>query len=638
LRLGVKRRVERAVYRRAREIIVLSAAFRRILVEQYGIQPWIVTPVPPAVDLGVFTPGDRGESRRRLDVSDDIWLAVAARRLVPRMGVDVLVDAWADVTASASRPVLLAIVGDGPDRTALEAQAQARGLGNAIRFVGAQPETGLVDWYRAANVSVVPTLALEGFGIVVLESLACGTPPIVTNVGGLPETVARLDRNLIVPARDPKALGERLEDALEDAGSVPPPDVCRRYSETFTWESVVKATREVYQRAIDPHRRRRVRVVYLDHCADLSGGEIALLRLLSVLDEVDAHVILAQEGPFVSRLLQAGISVEVLPLPERTRGLRRERVRAGGFGALQLFDTAKYTLRLARRLRTLKPDLVHTNSLKSGLYGCAAARLARIPSIWHLRDRIAADYLPEGAVRLVRMYAPRMATMLIANSQTTLATVKMSVPQAAVIPTPVIHDPVVRNESTPRVAGDLLHVGMVGRLAPWKGQHIFLEAFARAFPAGPQQASVIGGALFGEDEYEHSLRELAERLGLDGRVVFTGFRENVIEELLDLDILVHASVIPEPFGQVVVEGMAAGVPVVASRAGGPTEVLEDGVTGLMFTPGDADDLARCLRRLAGDPALRRRLAEAGRERAADFGPEAIAPQVMDVYDYVLAQR
>src|SRR4051794_8099018 len=120
----------------------------------------------------------------------------------------------------------------------------------------------------------------------------------------------------------------------------------------------------------------RYRVVYLDHVARLSGGEIALARALpAVLDTIDPHVILGEDGPLVGRLREQGISVEVMAMKERARDLRKDRVRAGGVDPGAAAATAAYVWRLRRRLRELRPDLVHTNSLKAALYGGAAGRL-----------------------------------------------------------------------------------------------------------------------------------------------------------------------------------------------------------------------------------------------------------------------
>jgi glycosyltransferase involved in cell wall biosynthesis len=378
--------------------------------------------------------------------------------------------------------------------------------------------------------------------------------------------------------------------------------------------------------------------VYLDHCARLSGAEIALLRLLPALEQIDAHVVLGEEGPLVYRLLRAGISVEVLPMPAAARNLRRDQLDQARETIAAAAPAGIYAARLARRLRRLRPDLVHTNSLKAALYGSIAAKAARIPVVWHLRDRLAEEYLPGVSARIVGAGASRLADAVIAVSGTTLETVGAETRRKLGERIAVIYGPVALEPRPPQGSTEGLCFGIVGRIAPWKGQHVFLEAFARAFPRGTERARIIGAPLFGEEAYERDLHVLASRLGLDGRIEFTGFREDVAEELSKLDVLVHASVIPEPFGQVVIEGMTAGVPVLAPRAGGPAEVIEDGRTGLLYEPGNADALAAAMQQAAADPTLRRKLARAARAAADAFAPQAIAEEVMRLYRRVLSPR
>ncbi len=150
---------------------------------------------------------------------------------------------------------------------------------------------------------------------------------------------------------------------------------------------------------------------------------------------MNAHVVLGEDGPLVTRLQQAGVSVEVLPIDAAARELRKDTVRFGGAargreegtrGTTQMggaaLGTAAYVARLALRLRALRPDLVHTNSLKAGVYGSLAARAAGVPVVWHVRDRIAEDYLPRPAVRLVRTLVRHLPDGVLANSEATLDT------------------------------------------------------------------------------------------------------------------------------------------------------------------------------------------------------------------------
>jgi glycosyltransferase involved in cell wall biosynthesis len=627
LAIRVKHAIERAVYRRAVRLVVLSGAFKRSLVERYGVSPWKVEVLPPGVELERFVPGDRSQARAALDIDERAWVAVGVRRLVPRMGLDILLDAWAEA-GGRLEGALLVIAGDGPERDALKGRANALGLGHRVRFLGRISDAQLVALYQAADVCVVPSVALEGFGLVVLEALACGTPVIASDTGGLPEALAGLDPSLIIPAGDRAALAARLQAAYRSDRSLPSRQDCRRYAETFSWDRAAERTLDVYREAIHPASRRRLRVVVLDHCARLSGGELALLDLLPALrEEVEFHVVLGEDGPMASRLARLGVSVEVLAMSETARGLPRDRVRPGRLPLHSAASSAGHTLRLAQRLWRLRPDLVHANSLKACLYGGAAARLAGVPVIWHIRDRIAEDYLPGPAVRLIRTLARRLPTAVLANSSATLATLPG-------VGGTIAPSPVAIAGATARQGGRSgpLRIGMLGRLSSWKGQHVFLEAFASAFPEGTEQAVIIGSSLFAHDDaYGADLRRLAARLGIADRVTFSGFREDVAAELSRLDMLVHASVIPEPFGRVVVEGMATGLAVIATGHGGPAEIIENEVNGLLVPPNDSAALAHALRRLAARPELRRTLGAAARHRARDFTPDAVAATVLSTY-------
>jgi glycosyltransferase involved in cell wall biosynthesis len=178
---------------------------------------------------------------------------------------------------------------------------------------------------------------------------------------------------------------------------------------------------------------------------------------------------------------------------------------------------------------------------------------------------------------------------------------------------------------------------MVGRVVPWKGQQVFLNAFARAFGSGNEAAVIVGDAMFGEAEVQYGveLRELARALGISDRVDFRGFRDDVWAELARMDIFVHASITPEPFGQVIVEAMLSGIPVIASAGGGPSEILTDGVDGLLYAAADVDALVEALQRLRGDAPLRAQLSHAARIRAEHFSPRVAASKVMDLYQRVL---
>ena len=631
-RRAARRLLERAAYGRADEAIVLTSAFRQVLVERYGLRPWTVNVEPPGVDLSRFSPGSIEQARKRLQLEPDAFVAVAVRRLVPRMGLEILIEAWHGAVKHLPRGSSLLIAGDGPVRGALSAAIADYRLGDSVRLLGRVDEDRLVDLYRSADIAVVPTVEHEGFGLVALEAAACGTPSIVTAVGGLPEAMHSLDASLIVPAGDAAVLRERLLDAQVKRPSVA---ATRAHAERFSWPAVAERHRKILRRTATGSGDDRLKVVYLDHVAQMSGGEIALLRLLPHLDRVNPHVVLAEDGPLVGRLHLNGISTEVLPMNDHARRLRKGEVRGGGVSPEAAGATAAYVLRLAARLRHLQPDLIHANSLKAGVYGSVAARLAGVPLIWHVRDRIADDYLPQPAVKLVRSMTSQFASAVVANSRSTLETLaapdKSSAVVYSVLPEVMSGVPVRQRQTN-----GSLTFGVVGRLAPWKGQDLFLRAFAHAFPDGEERAVVVGGALFGEDDYAASLPDTARELGIADRLELRGHQPDVWDELARIDVLVHASITPEPFGQVILEGMAAGVPVIAAGAGGPAEIIRDQITGLLYERADAHAMAEAMRRMK-DPKLRQRLTIAARAGLGRYSPSVVADELQQLYAKVSAR-
>ncbi|MGH7395457.1 MAG: glycosyltransferase family 4 protein, partial [Candidatus Methylomirabilales bacterium] len=190
-------RIEARALARADRVVVLSEFSRETLARCHNVDPTGVLRIPGGVDPVVFRPAeDRAVLRRRLDLPVDGPLLVTVRNLVPRMGLDDLIRAMAAVTAAFPDATLL-IGGDGPLRSDLERLAEAAGVAVRTRFLGYVPEDRLPDLLRAADLFVLPTRMLEGFGLVTVEALACGTPVVGTPVGATPELLGPLGAGLL---------------------------------------------------------------------------------------------------------------------------------------------------------------------------------------------------------------------------------------------------------------------------------------------------------------------------------------------------------------------------------------------------------------------------------------------------------
>jgi len=243
--------VEKSVYRRAGRYIVLSTAFREILARRYGIDEGLIHVIPGGVNSARFAVDKSvSEVREELGWSLDRPIVLVVRRLARRMGLENLLDAVEKVRRDIP-DILVLIAGKGPLREELEAIIVERNIGNNVRLLGFVPDEKLPLAYRAANLSIVPTVSLEGFGLITLESMASGTPVLVTPVGGLPETVSGLSEQLILPGYGSQDLAWGIRSALD--GSLPLPsekDCVKHVQDNFDWSLIGKRVLNVYNEAL----------------------------------------------------------------------------------------------------------------------------------------------------------------------------------------------------------------------------------------------------------------------------------------------------------------------------------------------------------------------------------------------------
>lgn len=372
------------------------------------------------------------------------------------------------------------------------------------------------------------------------------------------------------------------------------------------------------------------RVLFLDHAAAMGGAEWMLLDLARAYGTAShggaRAVVLLEDGPFRRHLEAAGVPVEVVSAPAAVLGVRRGgSVFAGLLAAPGVLATAA---RLARRAR--RYEVLYANSQKALVVGAVAARLARRPLVWHLHDMLTADHFSGARRRLAIGLANRFTVRVVCNSEATAEAFAAAGGDArltrvvynGISPAPfdAVSDEAARALRAGLGLDERPLAGVFSRLAPWKGQHVLLDALDRL---PDWQALVVGDALFAEDRaYAEALRARVAEPALAGRVHFLGFRDDVSALMKVCDAIVHTSVTPEPFGRVIVEGMLARRPVVAADAGGAREIVEDGRTGRLVAPGNAEALGAALRALQADPAAARRMVEVGRTEACRRFSEA----------------
>jgi glycosyltransferase involved in cell wall biosynthesis len=329
----------------------------------------------------------------------------------------------------------------------------------------------------------------------------------------------------------------------------------------------------------------------------LGGAEATLQMILDGPASAghEVQLVFFQGGTWPDELRAAGFTVTVLD--------------AGRLRQVRRFATT--VARLARLLRTSQPELTINWSAKTQLYGGLAAMLARRSdrNLWwqqgiperHPLD-VAATLLPAAAVCCYSQAAARAQARLLPRRRTLVIGSGAPPPASA------------RSAGLELPQG-IPVVGLVGRLQPWKGQDRLLEAHGILRERGQRMHTLlVGGDSYGlSPAYASSLPDLVRRLGLEGEVTLTGEVADAGPYIEQMDVLVNASD-PEPFGIVLLEAMARGVPVVAVNSGGPAEFVEHGRSGWLARSGEPQALADALQPLLRSPDERRRIGEAGRER------------------------
>lgn len=394
-------------------------------------------------------------------------------------------------------------------------------------------------------------------------------------------------------------------------------------------------------------------VAFLSVSAEMGGSEVSLLELVRGLRRLvpdwRLHVVVPREGPLPRAVEQAGARVHVLPLPERLTRVGESRSGAGTAlrrGAALLMAAGSlppYDRRLAGLLTAISPDIVHSNGFKMHVLG-ARARPPGAALVWHLHEYVQRRPVSR---RLLRRYARRCA-LVVANSRSVSTEIESILAGDAAVRT--IHnavDPTVFSPDGPIIdldaraglkpaAAGTVRVGLVATYGRWKGHSTFLDAVRTLDRATEWRGYIIGDALYDTGGSQYSRAELAAAIaaaGLSDRVGLTGFIDRPADALRSLDIVVHASTQPEPFGLVIAEGLACARATIVSAAGGAAELVTDGVDALTHDPGDAAGLARCLARLVADSELRARLGTAGRAAALHrFNPDDFARGFISVYE------
>jgi glycosyltransferase involved in cell wall biosynthesis len=570
-------------------------------------------------------------------------------------------------------------------REELQALAHSLGIADRVGFVPFQADP--VNIYRSLDVVVHASTRPEPFGLTIAEAMACGRATVVSEAGGarelftdnvdalghVPGDIVSLSAALTALIESParrRELGDQARRTALDRFSEDRfgREILAVYARHLDFASLTKLRREPGPRVLavpSPSRGMAPvelprRVVYFNPIGGLGGAEQSLLRILAMMKRfapsVECHLLAGSDGPLLEKAAALGVKVERFPLAEPIAQLGESGLRGPGYQHSRmrfLTSLPRVSLEVTRTTHWLndwidehQPDLIHSNGLKTHLL-TALVKPRHTPLLWHVRDFLSNRPLMRWNLRWL---APR-ATMAVANSEAVAADARRVFGRLPVetfyntVDTSHFNAAPCRPERLDELAGlpstppDVIRIGLVATYANWKGHDVLLQAAARIPRGIPFRVYLIGEPIYSTpgSQFTHGdLEALAARLGIRDRVGFIPFQNDTAGIYRKLDIVVHASSRPEPFGLTIAEAMACGRSVIVSAGGGARELFTDGVDALGHEPGDVESLLRALLHLIGDPDRRRRLGEAARRTAETrFAEEPFARDLLALYSQCL---
>jgi glycosyltransferase involved in cell wall biosynthesis len=403
-----------------------------------------------------------------------------------------------------------------------------------------------------------------------------------------------------------------------------------------------------------------MRILFLSPVGVVGGAERVLLTAIGGLMRAEPaaviRVIAPVDGPLLAAVSAVGAEAEIVPMPPmltrlgdsqlRSAGRWRSRAELLGLAASALPKAWDYLVRLRAAITRFRPDLVHSNGIKTHLLSRVVVP-GRIPVVWHLHDFYGLRPL---AAWLLRRTRSRVRAGIAITHAVAMDAGKV----LPGVPVRTVMNAVNLNRFCPGPCEDLdrlaglppappgtVRAGLVATYAKWKGHHTFLDAaqlLAKSAPALPVRWYIVGGPIYqtAAQFSEEELRTAVGDRGIGDRVGFIPFRQDPAGVYRGLDIVIHASTLPEPFGLTVAEAMACGRAVVVSATGGAVELFTDGRDGLGVSPGDSAGIAAAVSRLVEDPTYRDQLGVAARATAEDrFDDAEYGLRLMHIYRHVL---
>ncbi|MBU6950600.1 glycosyltransferase family 4 protein [Hahella sp. HN01] len=410
---------------------------------------------------------------------------------------------------------------------------------------------------------------------------------------------------------------------------------------------------------VDSHLVGGKNVLLVDQGVSFGGALVVLVSIVKNLKSGYNPTIVSAIDGDISKWIDIGGDFEVLSRKpaftyvnrfsayEKIRKIRSRVVRKLSVYMLSIYEffvNLRYVLDLCEIIKKRKIDVVHINN---SVYVLMAAAITGTPCVWHIHGVV-----EEKRSFLHRLLEPSVSCYLAISNYVSDSAAKHGYPKGKLV---TVWNPVgdqfieegctLSNESRNsdlreryELAGNAFLIAVFGRIIEWKGQLEAVKAFAEAKLGDEVYLVLVGGSTEGfGDAYLEEIKKQAKLLGVEKNIIWAGFVRDVHEVYKDVDLVLHSSIEPEPFGLVVTEAMASGVPIIASKLGAPEELVDDGVTGLLVDPRNSTEFSTAIQKVVMDAAFRKLITQSAKISVKEnFLPKQYADRMCEIYDQAIS--
>lgn len=610
-------------------IIAISQEVKKFYVEKVKISARKMITIYNGIDLEKFhsVTTDKNVRLRELGIIANGRVIGIIGRLVELKGHKVFLDMM-NILKRRYPDIKGIIIGDGLLREELVSRIKELKLEKNVILTGLRSD--IPEMLNIIDV-LVSCSDYEGLPMVVLEAMGMGKPVVATAVGGNYEVVDDGKTGFLVTSRDASAMAEKVVLLLEDnARLISMAEAAReKVKNLFSLEKMIKETEEIYFKTLTKKLpfSEKIKIVLVIDLLGTGGAERQLIELVKNIDrekfEISVVSLSTEKTDLLSELIENNIEVKLID--------------QWGKICIPTF------INLYKFIKLKRPDIVHTYLFTASLYGRIVARLAGVPfvisserstEVWKKKSYIITDYILSKFTNRIIVNAKAIKEMLIKRE-------KIPAKKIQVIYNGLDLNRLISKETNIEEIKKKLNIfngnkiiGIVGRLTKEKDHITFLRA-AKIISDYYDNANFLvvgGGDLRGE------LEGYASVLGISNKVIFTGKTNNVAETLRAIDVFVSTSLY-EGCSNAILEAMASGLPVVATKVGGNPEIVNDGLTGILVPPRNPDLLAEAVLSLLNNPELRKTMGKNGRERIeSDFILSKMVSNTEGVYESLVSRN